>query len=125
MKLLAGGYLAVSVLTFVPIVLLRDHPAIVNDAVWVRATIVMISAALSFTFAVRAAGGSRGTIRRLRILSVVMIVAIAVIVALPGTFPVWLKVEQGFCGLLLAGVAIQTFRAGRPDRAAEVVVPPR
>jgi hypothetical protein len=121
MKLLAGGYLAVSVLTFVAIVLLRHHPSVVNDAVWVRATIVMVSAALSFTFAVRAAGGSRGALRRLRILSVVMIVAITVIVALPGTFPVWLKVEQGFCGLLLIGVAIQAFRGGRE----ELVVPRR
>jgi len=94
----------------------------------VRATIVMISAALSFTFAVRAAGGSRGALRRLQILSIVMIVAIAVIIALPGTFPLWLKVEQGFCGLLLVGVAIQAFRAGRPNlsnRPAELVVPPR
>jgi hypothetical protein len=121
MKLLAGGYLAVSVLTFVAIVLLRHHPSVVNDAVWVRATIVMVSAALSFTFAVRAAGGSRRALRRQRILSVVMIVAIAVIIALPGTFPVWLKVEQGLCGLLLIGVAIQAFRGGHE----ELVVPRR
>ncbi len=35
-----------------------------------------------------------------------MVVAIRVIIALPGTFPVWLKVEQGLCGLLLIGVVI-------------------
>jgi hypothetical protein len=106
LKVLTGTYLVVSVLTFVAIVLLRHHPSMVTDAVWVRATIVVISAALTFTFAVRAAGGSRGAFRRLRILSAVMVVAIAVIVALPGLFPMWLRVEQGFCGLLLVGVAI-------------------
>ncbi len=35
-----------------------------------------------------------------------MLVAIAVIVALPGAFPVWLRVEQAVCGLLLAGVVV-------------------
>jgi hypothetical protein len=33
-----------------------------------------------------------------------MVVAIVVIVALPGTFPVWMKVEQSACGVLLIGV---------------------
>jgi hypothetical protein len=106
LKMLTGAYLAVSVLTLVAVVLLRHHPSMVTDAVWVRTSIVAISAALTFTFAVRAAGGSRGAYRRLRILSAVMVVAIAVIIALPGLFPVWLKVEQGFCGLLLVGIAI-------------------
>jgi hypothetical protein len=106
LKMLAAGYLALSVLTLVAIVMLRHHPSIVNDAVWVRATIVAASAALTFTFAVRAANGSRGAYRRLRILSVVMVVAIAVIIALPGLFPMWLRVEQGVCGLLLIGVVI-------------------
>ena len=27
-----------------------------------------------------------------------------VIIALPGTFPLWMKVEQGVCGFLLLGV---------------------
>ncbi len=29
-----------------------------------------------------------------------------VIIALPGTFPLWMKIEQGVCGLLLIGVAV-------------------
>ena len=115
LKILAASYLAVSVLTLVAVVMLRHHPSIVTDAVWVRTTIVAISSALTFTFAVRAGGGSRGAYRRLRILSLVMLVAIAVIIALPGTFPVWLKVEQGLCGALLIGVVILANR--RPTRA--------
>jgi hypothetical protein len=33
-----------------------------------------------------------------------MAVAIAVILAIPGDFPLWFKIEQGACGLLLLGV---------------------
>ena len=32
-------------------------------------------------------------------------VAIVVITAMPGTFPSWMKIEQGVCGVLLLGVA--------------------
>jgi hypothetical protein len=103
-KLLAGAYLAVSLVTLAAIIALRNHSHLVNSAVWVRGTIVAASAVLTFLFAVRAARGSRPAYRRLRILSAVMVVAIVVIIALPGTFPVWLKVEQGACGVLLLGV---------------------
>jgi hypothetical protein len=105
-KLLAGGYLGISVLTLVAIVLLRNNAAAVNDAVWVRGSIVVASALLTFVFTVRAARGSRKAYRRLRIISGVMVVAIAVIITLPGTFPLWMKIEQGACGLVLIGVAV-------------------
>jgi uncharacterized membrane-anchored protein len=105
-KLLVGTYLAVAVLTLAAIVLLRDDRAAVTDAVWVRGTIVVLSATLLFAFAVRADRGSRGAYRRVRVLSAVMVVAIAVIVVLPGVFPVWLKVDQVVCGLLLLGVVL-------------------
>ena len=103
-KLLVGAYLGISLLTLVAIVLLRNHPAVVDDAVWVRGIIVVASALLTFAFATRAARGSRRAYLRLRIVSAVMVVAIAVIIALPGMFPMWMKVEQGICGLLLLGV---------------------
>jgi hypothetical protein len=35
-----------------------------------------------------------------------MLVAIVVIVALPGLFPVWLRIEQAVCGQLLLGVTV-------------------
>lgn len=105
-RLLVIGYLAISVLTLIAIVLLRNHPSIVNAAVWVRCTIVVASALLTFRCTVSAARGSAGGFRRLRIVSTVMVVAIAVIIAIPGPFPVWLKIEQGCCGLLLLRVAV-------------------
>lgn len=104
LKLLVGAYLTVSVLTLLAIVLLRNDVSVVTSAVWVRGTIVVASALLTLSFTVRAANGSRRAYLRLRIVSAVMVVAIAVIIALPGTFPVWMKIEQGGCGLLLLGV---------------------
>jgi len=59
---------------------------------------------LTLAFAAGAARGSRGAYRRLRVITAVMPVAIVVIIALPGTFPLWMKVEQAVCGVLLLGV---------------------
>ncbi|WP_239133413.1 hypothetical protein [Rugosimonospora africana] len=103
-RMLTGGYLLLSVLTVAVIVLLRDHTTLVNSAVWIRGIIVAVSSALTYTFATRAARGSRGAYRRLRIIAAVMVAAITVIIALPGTFPLWMKTEQAVCGLLLLGV---------------------
>jgi len=105
-KLLIGGYLGLSLLTFIGIVLLRDNPAIVTDAVWVRGTIVAASALLTAWFTAQMARGSSRGYLRLRIVSGIMLIAIVVIIALPGTFPLWMKIEQGVCGLLLLGVVI-------------------
>ena len=104
--LLTGAYAALSLLTLAVIVLLRNHPAVVTDAVWVRATLVVASSLLTFAFARSAARGSKKGLLRLRIVSAVMLVAIVVIVALPGLFPLWLRLEQGVCGLLLLGVTV-------------------
>lgn len=103
-RLLVAGYLGISLLTVVAVVLLRNDAAVVNAAVWIRSSIVLVSAAVMTALAARAAGGSRGAYLRVRVLSAAMVVAIAVIIALPGTFPLWLKIEQGGCGLVLLGV---------------------
>ncbi|HEY7341611.1 MAG TPA: hypothetical protein VH591_12065 [Ktedonobacterales bacterium] len=105
-RLLVSGYLGISVLTLVAIILLRDNAALVTPAVWVRGTIVAVSALLTTLFAAQMARGSKGGYLRLRIVSAVMLVAIVVIIALPDPFPLWLKIEQGICGLLLLGVVV-------------------
>ncbi|WP_236792665.1 hypothetical protein [Amycolatopsis sp. GM8] len=106
LRLLVTGYLTIGVLALIAIVLLRDDAAAVNSAVWTRAIIVVITAVLLLLFAGRAARGSRGAYWRLRIVSIVTPVAIAVIIALPGTFPLWMKIEQGVCGVVMVGVAV-------------------
>ncbi|MFF8787436.1 hypothetical protein [Streptomyces sp. NPDC015125] len=105
-KLLVGGYALVSGLTLLAVILLRHHPGLVTDAVWVRASIVVATSLLMVSFAVRTGRGHSRSYLRLRLASGVMLVAIAVIVALPGAFPVWLKAEQGVCGVLLLGVVV-------------------
>ncbi|GAA2605708.1 hypothetical protein [Streptomyces tubercidicus] len=105
-KLLVGCYVGLSALTLVAIILLRDRPDIVTDAVWVRTIIVVATSLLMASFVARTVRGHNRSYLRLRLASAVMVVAIAVIVALPGGFPLWLKIEQGVCGVLLTGVVV-------------------
>lgn len=99
-------YLGVSILTLAVIVALRNHASEVNSAVWTRGVIVVATALLLVGFARRAARGSRGAYRRLRIVSILTPVAIAVIIAVPGTFPLWMKIDQGICGAVMIAVAV-------------------
>lgn len=105
-KWLVGGYLGLSILTLVAIVLLRDNSTIVTPAVWVRGIIVTASGLLTVFFTVRMVRGSRVGYLGLRLESAIMFVAIVVIIALPGLFPLWMRIEQGACGLLLLGVVM-------------------
>ncbi|MEV4253962.1 hypothetical protein AB0J52_12455 [Spirillospora sp. NPDC049652] len=102
-KALVGAYAVISVLTFVGLIAYR-HSSSVTQPVWIRISIVAASSLILFALALRAGRGSRGAFRRLRVLSAVMLVAIVVIVSLPGMFPVWMRIEQSVCGLLLLGV---------------------
>jgi hypothetical protein len=102
---LIGAYLGISVAALVAIGLMRDDTAEVNSAVWTRATIVVVTGVLLVLVAGRAARGSGGAFRRLRIVTIVIPVVIVVLIALPGPFPLWLKVEQAACGLVMAAAA--------------------
>ena len=103
-RLLIGGYVAISVATLIAIVLLRNHHAEVTSAVWIRGIVVVASALLMTLFAKRAARGASRMYLRLRLVSAIMVVAIVAIIAVPGAFPVWMKIEQCACGILLIGV---------------------
>ncbi|MEU9075581.1 hypothetical protein ACFYUY_21765 [Kitasatospora sp. NPDC004745] len=100
------AYLGLSVATLVAALALRDHHDAVNSAVWIRGTAAAASAAFALALTGRAARGSHRAYRRLRIVSAVLVAAVVAIIAAPGTFPVWMKVEQGLCGLALLGVAV-------------------
>jgi Zn-dependent protease len=97
-KLLAA-FLILSVSTVVAVVLMRHNTALVTPAVRVRAPLVAASAAVLLLFARRAAAGHRASFRRLRIISIVVLAAIIGVVAWPGEFPVWLRLEQAVWGL--------------------------
>ena len=108
-NLLLSSYLGISVLTLVAAILLRGNAAIAPIAVLVRGTIVVAHALINLLFAAWMSRGSRVAYRLLRLSSAGMVVAIAVIIAIPGDFPVWFKIEQGVCGLLLLGTVIVAF----------------
>jgi hypothetical protein len=105
-RILLRCYLGLSLLTLVASAVLRDHQSIVTPAVWVRGTIVALTALLMTVFAARAAGGSHRAYLRLRIVTGIAVVAIIAVLASAGTFPTWLKVEQGLCGALLLGAVV-------------------
>ncbi len=100
------AFLVLSVLTVAAVVLLGGHPSLVTDAAWVRTPLVALSAFALWLIARRAAKGHAGSYRRLRIISIVVLGAIVVIVSLPGLLPLWLRVEQGACGLIMLAVVI-------------------
>jgi hypothetical protein len=112
---LVGCYVGLSVLTLVAAYVLRDTGQ-VDGAVWIRGGIVAATSLLTLSFAVRAARGNRRMFLRLRIVSAILLVAVVVIAALPGLLPLWMRIEQGVCGLLLLGVVVLV--NGRPVRAA-------
>jgi hypothetical protein len=103
-KVLVGAYLAVSLAAIVVLGVLHDHPAVATQDAWVHGVIVAATALLMTSFAIRATRGSSNGYLRLRIASAIMLAAIIVIIAIPGDFPLWMKLEQGVCGLLLLGV---------------------
>jgi hypothetical protein len=107
---LIRGYATVSLLTLAAVVVFRHHASMVTPAVWVRGTIVAAASLLTLFLAVRAARGDRRMLLRLRIVTALMLTATVVIIALPGMFPLWFKLEQGICGLLLLPVVIQLNR---------------
>jgi len=107
---LISGYVAVSLLTLVAVIVFRHDAAMVTTAVWIRGTLAAAASLLSLFFAVRAARGDRRMLLRLRIVTAITLVAIVAIIALPGTFPLWLKLEQGICGLLILAVVVQVNR---------------
>jgi uncharacterized protein (DUF983 family) len=115
LNVLTGAYLGLSIAALAVATLLRNHPAEVNSAVWTRGSIAAVSALLIALFAVRTARGARRAYLRLRIVSAISVAGFALVLALPG-FPLWMKVEQGVCGLLLLGVVALV--NGRDLRAA-------
>ena len=117
-KALVVAYVALSVATLVVAYALRRHHDLVTDGVWIRGGIVALSSLLTLRFAVGASRGSRRAHTFLRIASATMVVAIVVVVAVPGLIPGWMKVEQVACGLLLLAVVVIV--NGRRARSASV-----
>jgi hypothetical protein len=78
----------------------------VDSAIWIRCSFVFASAVVLLLISGGAARGSRAAWVRLRIISPVVVIAVIVIVSIPGFLPDWVRVEQAVCGLLVLPVAI-------------------
>jgi uncharacterized membrane protein len=104
-RLFTGAYLAVNLAALAAIVAHRADHVAVGASVWTHGIIVAGTALISFSASILAARGNRGAFIRLRIASVVLVAAIVVIVALPGSFQLWMKLAEGFGALLMAVVA--------------------
>lgn len=108
-KKLLGGYAAVSVLTLLAIVVFSGNPDIVTDAVWIRGSILAVASLVTFALGVAMANGSRSNFGRVRIIALAQVIAVGVIEAVPGSFPIWFKIANGVCGTLLIIVVLLTF----------------
>jgi hypothetical protein len=78
----------------------------VDGSVWVRCSLVLASAITVLLLAIAAARGSRLAWIRARIIAPVVVIAVVVIVSIPGFLPDWVRIEQGVCGLLVLPAAI-------------------
>ena len=104
--LLVSGFLAVSTGMLIFLAGASAAGAGFEGAIWIRCSLVLGSATVVLLFAVRAARGSRPAWTRLRIVSAAVVVAIVVIVSIPGFLPDWVRAEQALCGILLLPAAI-------------------
>jgi hypothetical protein len=78
----------------------------VDGAEWTRCSIVLASAIAALLLAIAASRGHRTAFLRVRIISVVVVIGLGVVAAIPGFLPPWVRIEQAVCGLLLLPVAI-------------------
>lgn len=100
------GFLLVSVATLVAIVVMRDDPALVTETVWIRCSLVLSSSVVTLIFMIVAIRGSRASFNRTRLISAIILIAVCVIVAIPGFLPTWVWIEQVTCGMLLLPAVI-------------------
>jgi hypothetical protein len=105
-RLFCGAYLAVSLAAVAALVLHRyDHVA-AGASAWTHGIIVAAAALASFSASILAGRGRRGAFIRLRVMSVALVLAVIVIAALPGSFPLWMKLAEVLGAALMAVVAV-------------------
>lgn len=104
--ILVATFLAISAAMLVFLAGASAAGAGFDSAIWIRSSLVLASAIVLLLLAVGAVRGSRSAWVRLRIISPVVLVAVIVIVSIPGFLPDWVRIEQAVCGILMLPVAI-------------------
>jgi peptidoglycan/LPS O-acetylase OafA/YrhL len=121
---LIAAFIVLSAVTFIATFFLNHYaPALVNSTVWTRSFLVLVDSVVAMLYAVRASRGLTRAHRNLRLLAAGSLVAVVVLVVLPGLLPGWMKLEQALCGLLLLGVVVNVNR--RKVRALFASAPAR
>ncbi|MER6950667.1 hypothetical protein ABT294_42285 [Nonomuraea sp. NPDC000554] len=78
-----------------------------NWVVWLRGGAVAAASAWLVALSGQAAGGRRAAYVRIRFISTVAPLGIILILVAPDSgYPLWMKVEQGVIGVVLAAVAV-------------------
>ena len=103
-KVVFGGYLVLSLLTVLAAFILRNDAAVMSRSVWIRGSVALASAIILLLSALSAARGSAQAFLRVRVISAIAVVPIVLVITIPDLIPVWMKIEQGICGVLLIGV---------------------
>lgn len=103
---LLSSFVALSAAMVVFLAVLTAVGIGVDVAIWVRCSVVLGSAVVLLIFGIGAARGSRNALLRLRIVAPIVVVAVVVIVSIPGFLPDWVRIEQAVCGALVLPVAI-------------------
>jgi hypothetical protein len=113
-RVVFGAIALVSALTVLAaFVLQRVDPDQVNWVVWLRAAAYTVGGVWLLTL-VRSArqSASRAALLRLRVVCVLAPLGIAALVISPDSgYPIWMKVEQAFFGLMLAPLAVVLLRS--------------
>lgn len=78
-----------------------------STSAWVHGVIVAATAFLLLSFAIRASRGGPAGLRRLRISSSVLGIALVVVVLIPGAFPVWMRILEAASAVCVLGVFVQ------------------
>ncbi|AKU15856.1 hypothetical protein [Luteipulveratus mongoliensis] len=112
-RIFISVFAAVSAATLVVAYVLRDHADEVTSTVWIRGSLVLLSSLALLWFASRAAAGHERSFVRLRLISVVVLVALVVMAALPGVLPTWMRVEHVIGAALMLAVVIRVAEVQR------------
>lgn len=102
-KGLIGGYVAISLGAILALILMSGRKDLATQEAWVHGIIVATTSLLMALFTRGFIAGKARAYLRLRITTIIMLIAIVITTAIPGDFPLWMKAEQAVCGLLLAG----------------------
>jgi len=106
MLALLAGFVLVSAAMESVLVAQSSAGTSVDSAIWIRCSLVLASSIVLLLLGATASRGSRNAWVRLRIITAIVVVAVIVIVSIPGFLPDWVRIEQGVCGALVLPVAI-------------------